>query len=103
VYNPFLVYIYSVLLYSPAKIVTTIKSIPARETMGRHPEAKEKMWGGEFWSDGYFVSTVSKNGNEEVTKNYVKRQGTEAEYTEIRANIAGPQDHVERMGKLWTW
>jgi REP element-mobilizing transposase RayT len=55
----------------------------AREIMGKHPEAKEKLWGGEFWSDGYFVSTVSKYGNEEVIKNYVKKQGTEKEHTEI--------------------
>jgi REP element-mobilizing transposase RayT len=51
--------------------------------MGKHPEVKEKLWGGEFWSDGYFVSTASKYGNEEVIKNYVKKQGTEEEYTDI--------------------
>jgi REP element-mobilizing transposase RayT len=73
----------SVPSYSPAKIVTTIKSILAREITGKHPEVKEKLWGGEFWSDGYFVSTVSKYGNEEVIKNYVRKQGTEEEYTQI--------------------
>jgi hypothetical protein len=62
------------------KIVTTIKSIPAGEIMGKHPEVKEKLWGVEFWSDGYFVSTVSKYGNEEVIKNYVKKQGTDEGY-----------------------
>jgi REP element-mobilizing transposase RayT len=69
--------------YSPTKIVTTIKSILAREIMGKHPEVKEKLWGGEFWSDGYFVSTVRKYGNEEEIKDYVRKQGTEKEYTEI--------------------
>ena len=23
---------------------------------------KKKLWGGEFWSDGYFASTVGKHG-----------------------------------------
>ena len=69
--------------YSPAKIVTIIKSILAREIFEKHPEVKKKLWGGEFWSDGYFVSTVSKYGNEEVISNYVRSQGTEKEYKQI--------------------
>ena len=35
------------------------------------------MWGGEFWSDGYFSSTVGKHGDENVIANYVKNQGQE--------------------------
>jgi REP element-mobilizing transposase RayT len=73
----------SVPSHSPTKIVTTIKSILAREIRGKHPEIKEKLWGGEFWSDGYYVSTVSRYRNEEVIKNYVKNQGTEKKYAEI--------------------
>jgi len=26
---------------------------------------KKQLWGGEFWSDGYFVGTVGKHGDEE--------------------------------------
>ena len=58
--------------YSPTKIVTTIKGIVSRKVFEEHPEVKKQLWGGEFWSDGYFVSTVSKYGNEEVISNYVK-------------------------------
>jgi REP element-mobilizing transposase RayT len=54
----------SVPAYSPTKIVTTIKSIIAREIFARHPEVKKKLWGGEFWRDGDFISRVSKDGNE---------------------------------------
>ena len=70
----------SIPTYSPTKIMTTIKSITAREIFAKHPEVKKKLWGGEFWSDGYFVSTVSKHGNENVISEYIKNQGTEKQY-----------------------
>ena len=69
--------------YSPTRIVTIIKSILAREIFEKHPDAKKKLWGGEFWSAGYFISTVSKYGNEEVIKNYVISQGTESRYKQL--------------------
>ena len=72
--------IQSVPTYSPTKIITIVKSITAREVFSKHPEVKKKLWGGEFWSDGYFVSTVGKHGNESVIRNYVKNQGTENSY-----------------------
>ena len=52
--------------YSLTKIVTTIKGIVSRRVFEKHPEVKRQLWGGEFWSNGYFVSTVSKYGNEEM-------------------------------------
>ena len=76
----------SVPTYSPAKIVTTIKGILSRMIFISHPEVKKVLWGGEFWSDGYFVSTVSKYGNEEVITNYVKSQGSKGEYKRIYNN-----------------
>ena len=38
-------------------------------------EIKTKLWGGEFWSDGYWIVTVSKHGTEDVIREYVKNQG----------------------------
>lgn len=72
----------SVPSYSPTKIIRTIKSLTAREIFARHPEVKKKLWGGEFWSDGYFVNTVRRFGSEDMIKNYVKKQGIE-EYVEL--------------------
>lgn len=40
-----------------------------------NPEVKTKLWGGEFWSDGYWIVTVGKNGSEDVIREYVKNQG----------------------------
>ena len=53
----------SVPTYSVTKIITTIKSLIAKNVFLEHPEVKKQLWGGEFWSDGYFVNTVSKFGN----------------------------------------
>ncbi len=77
----------SVPRYSPTKIVTMIKSITAREIFKKHPEVKQILWGGEFWSDGYFVNTVSKFGDEETITKYVKEQGKEKEYKVLHKTI----------------
>jgi len=69
--------------YSPTKIITLIKSITAKQIFEKHPEVKKKLWGGEFWGDGYYVSTVSKHGNEEVISKYVQNQGAEREYKQL--------------------
>ena len=71
----------SVPLYSPKRLVQIIKSITAREIFRQCPEVKSKLWGGEFWSDGYFVSTVGQHGNEQSIKKYIERQGFQ--YTRI--------------------
>jgi putative transposase len=67
--------IQSVPTYSVTKIVTMIKSLIAKEVFKRCPFVKKKLWGGEFWTDGYFASTVSKHGDENMIARYVKNQG----------------------------
>ena len=67
----------SVPTYSVTKIVRTLKSVTSREIFKRCPQVKKKLWGGEFWSDGYFASTVGKHGDETVIGSYVKNQGQE--------------------------
>ena len=75
--------IQSVPTYSPQKIIQTVKSLTAREIFKRAPEVKQKLWGGEFWSDGYYVSTVGQHGSEETIREYVKEQGKEDEYQQL--------------------
>ena len=65
----------SVPTYSPKKIVQTIKSITAIQIFKHHPEVKEKLWGGKFWTSGYYVNTVGQYGNAEMIKKYVQNQG----------------------------
>ena len=74
----------SVPTYSVTKIVKMLKSLTAREVFKRCPQVKEQLWGGEFWSDGYFASTVGKHGDEEMISNYVKGQGKE--YLQLHRN-----------------
>ena len=63
--------------YSPAKIVQIIKSISAKMVFKQFPEVKKELWGGEFWSDGYFVRSVGDKVTSEVIRRYVKYQQQE--------------------------
>ena len=73
--------IQSVPKLAPTQIVGIIKSITVREIYRLCPQIKRKLWGGNLWTAGYFVSTVGKYGNEEQIKNYVRNQGKE--YTKL--------------------
>ena len=75
--------IQSVPTYSAKKIIQTVKSIAAREIFERAPEIKKKLWGGELWTDGYYVSTVGQRGNEETIRKYVQEQGKEEAYKKL--------------------
>jgi putative transposase len=63
--------------YSPAKIVQIIKSISAKMVFKQFPEVKKELWGGEFWSDGYFVRSVGDKVTSEVIRRYIKYQQQE--------------------------
>ncbi len=67
--------IQSVPTFQPQRVVQAVKSITARRIFKTHPDVKQKLWGGEFWTKGYYINTVGKNGNEEIIANYVKNQG----------------------------
>jgi len=67
----------SVPMLSVTKIVTTIKSISARELFSRHKVIKKLLWGGNMWTSGYYANTVGQYANEEVISNYVKNQRKE--------------------------
>jgi len=68
--------------YSPAELMQIIKSITAREIFKRHPDIKEQLWGGELWSEGYFVATIGEGGNKDVIRAYVAKQGKSKEHVE---------------------
>jgi putative transposase len=63
--------------YSPARIVQIIKSISAKMVFKQFPEVKKQLWGGEFWSDGYFVRSVGDKVTSEVIRRYIKYQQQE--------------------------
>ena len=69
--------------YSPSKIFQFVKSIIARELFKRHPEIKEDLYGGEFWSDGGFASTVGEGVNADIIRKYIKNQGRNGEQLKL--------------------
>ena len=67
--------IQSVPSMSVSKIVQTIKSITAREVFLNYPEVKKDLWGGNFWTSGYYANTVGHYGDKDVIRKYVEDQG----------------------------
>ena len=47
----------------------------AQEIFRRKPSVKKELWGGEFWTDGYYVATVGERANWDTVERYVKNQG----------------------------
>lgn len=63
----------------PSQIVRVFKSITARAIFREKPEIKRSLWGGEFWTDGYYVAMVGERGGWEVVERYVRNQGKPSE------------------------
>ncbi len=64
--------------------VKKIKSITARQIFKTHPKVKTILWGGSFWTSGYYVNTVGQYGNLTMITNYVKNQGIK-NYTQLHS------------------
>ena len=60
---------------APGRIVQIFKSITAREIFRRKPSVKKELWGGEFWTDGYYVATVGERANWDTVEKCVQKQG----------------------------
>jgi len=71
--------IQSVPMMCVKKIAQTVKSITAKELFRLHPEVKSQLWGGHFWTSGYYVNTVGQYANEEIIQKYINEQGNEKE------------------------
>ena len=77
----------SVPMMSPKTIVQVVKSITARELFRLHPEVKQQLWGGQFWTDGYYINTVGQYANEKTIQQYILEQGEDKKnYTKLHSN-----------------
>ena len=65
----------SVPAIAPKRLIQIIKSLTAKEIFKRHPEVKKLLWGGHFWTTGYYINTVGQYANEKVIQEYVEKQG----------------------------
>ena len=54
--------------YSIGEVVRKFKSITARELFKKYPGLRKELWGGEFWSEGYYVATVGERGGWDVVE-----------------------------------
>ena len=59
---------------APGRIVQIFKSITAREVFRRKPSVRKELWGGEFWTDGYYVGTIGEHANWDTVEQYVRNQ-----------------------------
>ena len=70
--------------YAPGQLVRVFKSITGQELFKRHGWLKKELWGGEFWTDGYYVATVGERGDWKVVEKYVRMQGKEPKEAQLR-------------------
>jgi REP element-mobilizing transposase RayT len=74
-------------MMSPKSIVQVVKSITARELFRLHPEVKQQLWGGQFWTNGYYINTVGQYANEEIIQKYIHKQGDDKKvYKKFHSN-----------------
>ena len=78
--------IQSVPMLSVKAIVQAVKSITAKELFRLHPEVKQKLLGGQFWTEGYYLNTVGQYANEDVIQRYIQEQGNENVYKKLHTN-----------------
>ena len=52
--------------YSGGQVIRLVKSISAKKVFQQVSEIKKELWGGEFWTDGYYIATVSGRGNKKI-------------------------------------
>ena len=60
-----------------------LKSITAKRLFKKFPQIKKKLWGGNFWTSGYYANTVGQYANEEVIKKYIEQQGSSKGYKKV--------------------
>ena len=70
--------------YSGGQVIKIVKSITAKHIFRECPEIKKELWGGEFWTDGYYISTISGRGSKKVIENYIRNQGREPDVQQLK-------------------
>ena len=57
--------------------------VTAKELFRGVPGLRVDLWGGEFWSDGYYAATVGERGDWSVVEEYVRSQGVKEESLQL--------------------
>ena len=76
--------------YSAGQVIKWIKSLTAKQCL-KIPSVKTELWGGEFWTDGYYIGTVSNRGTKATIEKYIQNQGKKPEDTQLQMfNLSEP-------------
>lgn len=60
--------------FAPSVVVEKLKSYSAKGVFRRFPDVKNRLWGGEFWANGYCITTVGRQLNADQVKHYIENQ-----------------------------
>jgi putative transposase len=70
--------------YSGGQVIRLIKSLTAVRIFKQVPVIKKELWGGEFWTDGYYIATVSGRGNKTTIEKYIRNQGRKQDINQLK-------------------
>lgn len=61
--------------HSPSEIVKLIKTWTQKRLFEKYPKrVKQYLWGGRFWAQGFYVSTVSDRTTKQEIRKYIRNQ-----------------------------
>jgi putative transposase len=66
-------HIYLLIECTPQHYIPSIVKAFKGVLFKKHPELKQRLWGGHLWNPSYFVATVSENTEEQIRK-YIQNQ-----------------------------
>ena len=70
--------------YSGGPVIRLIKIITAKQIFKQVKEVKKELWGGEFWTDGYYFATVSGRGDKNIIEKYIGKQGRKEDIKQLK-------------------
>lgn len=70
--------------YSGGQVIKLIKSITAKAIFREVSEIKQELWGGEFWTDGYYIATISSRGDKKIIEQYIISQGRDTDINQLK-------------------
>ena len=70
--------------YAAGKVIGLLKQQTASTIFKFVPSIKKELWGGEFWTDGYYIATISGRGDKKTIENYIRNQGREKDIPQLK-------------------
>ena len=68
----------------------------AREFFLKYQEIKKQLWGGSFWTSGYYANAVGLYGSRYVIMAYFSNQGNEKKYKNMMGNLHCSTNKIPR-------